>query len=334
MTPSAHDPLDRRATLHRMHVALGALDVPAADAERVLAMAARTPDALAWREFLATMLLVLGAGMALSGIVTFFAFNWAALGRLPKMGVIATAMSICALVALRQPTHLVSRVLLFAASVLLGALLAVFGQSYQTGADPWGLFAVWALLILPWAIAATFTPLWLLVIALIDVGYGLYVGQVLELSHWDVTLMLGVVAVHVLAVMAFEAQQLRRQPWLTDTWAPRILVAATFLMLLGPSLTMAAWPGSGNRLSAVSLGTLTFMVVLVGAFYRLVRPDAFMLTAVAGSVMAVVTTAIGRVVMVTLDLGVFGLMVMTGVLVLEVTLVVTVLRKLAQEEAA
>jgi uncharacterized membrane protein len=317
-----------------MHIALGALDVPAADAERVLAASSRTPDALEWRQFLATLLLVLGAGLALSGIVSFFAFNWAALGRLSKMGLIAAAMSACAVVALRQPTHLVSRVLLFAASVLLGALLAVFGQSYQTGADPWALFAVWALLILPWALAATFTPLWLLVIALIDVGYGLYVGQVLELSHWDVTLMLGVVAVHVLAVMAFEAQHLRQRPWLTDTWAPRSLIAATFLLLLGPSLMMAAYPESGNRLGAASLGTLTFLIVLVGAFYRLVRPDAFMLTAVAGSVMAVVTTAIGRVVMVTLDLGVLGFMVMTGLLVLEVTLVVSWLRKQALEEAA
>jgi hypothetical protein len=216
-------------------------------------------------------------------------------------------MTVCALAALYRPGLLVSRVLLSAASVLLGALLAVFGQSYQTGADPWGLFGVWALLILPWTLAAAFTPLWLLFILLIDVAYGLYVGQVLELPHWDVAVALGVAGVHVVAVMAFEAQRFRARPWIADTWAPRILVAATLM---------------------------TFLIVLVGLYYRLVRSDTFMLTAAAGCVMAVITTIVGRLVMVTLHLGVLGFMVMTGLMVLEVTLVVSWLRKQAQEDAA
>ena len=96
--------------------------------------------------------------------------------------------------------------LLSAAAVLLGALLAVYGQTYQTGADPWGLFATWALLILPWAVAACFTPLWLLVIGLIDTAHVLYLAQVRQGDHWELTLVLGLVAVHVLGVMAWEAQ--------------------------------------------------------------------------------------------------------------------------------
>jgi uncharacterized membrane protein len=317
-----------------MDVVLATLGVPPDAAARVLAAATRTPGAHEWRVFLASTLLVLGAGLALSGVVSFFAFNWAAIGRLAKMGVIAGGMTVCALAALYRPGLLVSRVLLSAASVLLGALLAVFGQSYQTGADPWGLFGVWALLILPWTLAAAFTPLWLLFILLIDVAYGLYVGQVLELPHWDVAVALGVAGVHVVAVMAFEAQRFRARPWIADTWAPRILVAATLMMFVGPSVTLLAYPQWGNRLGSVSIVAMTFLIVLVGLYYRLVRSDTFMLTAAAGCVMAVITTIVGRLVMVTLHLGVLGFMVMTGLMVLEVTLVVSWLRKQAQEDAA
>ena len=48
------------------------------------------------------------------------------------------------------------------AAVAVGALLAVFGQTYQTGADPFELFLTWALLIVPWTLAARFEPLYLL----------------------------------------------------------------------------------------------------------------------------------------------------------------------------
>ena len=50
--------------------------------------------------------------------------------------------------------------------------------------------------------------------------------------------------------------------------------------------------------------------------------------------MAVITTVAGRLVLVTLDLGVLGFMLMTGVMVLEVTLAVSWLRKQAQGDAA
>ncbi len=308
--------------------------LPADTTARVLALTARTPSRGEWQRFLGAALLLLGAGLVLSGIVSFFAFNWAALGRFTKMGIVASAIAACALGALPRPGTLVARVLLFAASVLVGALLVVYGQTYQTGADPWGLFGVWALLILPWAVAACFTPLWLLVVALLDVAFGLYVAQVLASPGWDVTLVLGIVAMHVLVVMAWELQHMRRPPWLTDTWAPRAVIAATLFPLVVPSLMVVLYPAWAGRLGAVSLGILTFLVVLVGSFHTLVRRDTFMLTAAAGSMMAVFTAAIARLLTVTLGLGILGLMLTTGVIVLEVTLVVSWLRRRAQEDLA
>jgi hypothetical protein len=77
---------------------------------------------------------------------------------------------------------------------------------------------------------------------------------------------------------------------------------------------------------------LTFLVVATGLFYRLVRPDTFMLTAAAGCVMTVVTTAIGRVLMVTLDLGILGMLMMTGLIILEATVVASWLRQRTRED--
>lgn len=326
--PSA-DLLDRSATTTRVSAVLDALALPPDARARVLATAARTPDALAWRHFMASALLLLGAGLLLSGIVSFFAFNWAALGKFGKLALVAAGVSACALGALRAPDSLVSRVLLFAASVLVGALLAVYGQSYQTGADPWGLFGVWALLILPWTVAAAFTPLWLLWIALVDVAFGLYVAQVLVPSRWDVVTLVGIVGVHVLAVMAWEAQRLRAAPWIADAWGPRILVAVTLVPLMSASVVAVGVHELRSDVTGVSLGLLTFLAVLFGLYYQFVRRDTFMLTAVAGSVMAVATTAMARPL---LEAGLLGLLTITGLIVGEMVLVVTWLRRQAQED--
>jgi uncharacterized membrane protein len=331
---SAPDPIDRAATLGQVDLVLDAIGVPDTSRARVQVIATRTPTAIEWQRFLASALLLLGAGLVLSGVISFFAFNWAALGRFAKMGLIAAGMTCCAVVALQRPNTLLSRVLLSAASVLLGALLAVFGQTYQTGADPWGLFATWAVLILPWAVAACFTPLWLLFVALVDTAHVLYLAQVRQGDHSELTLVLGLVAVHVLGVMAWEAQSLRREPWLRDQWGPRALLSTALALLLVPSLAIVISPDWNSPLGPVSVVSLTFLVVTTGLFYRLVRPDTFMLTAAAGTVMTLLTTAMGRLLIVRLNLGILGMFMMAGVVLLEVTLVVSWLRQRAREETA
>ncbi|BCS31060.1 hypothetical protein TBR22_A02600 [Luteitalea sp. TBR-22] len=334
MTSSVPDPLGRAATVARLERVIDAIPVPDPHRGPLIALATRTPDLDEWRRFLASALLLLGAGLALSGVVSFFAFNWAALGRFAKMGLIAAATTAAAGGALRRPETLLSRVLLLAASVLTGALLAVYGQTYQTGADPWGLFGVWALLILPWTVAAAFTPLWLLWLALVDLAYALYVSQVLASPTWALSLLLGLLAMHVLALMAWELQHLQARPWLTDTWAPRMVAAATVLPLLVPAFVRVLHPGDADTLGAAALGAVSFLVVAFGVYHTAIRRDTFMLTLAAGAVMTIVTTAVSRLLMETLDLGLLGLMLITAFIVGEVTLVVSWLRRQSRGEAA
>ena len=172
------DLLDLPATPGRMRVAAEAAGAPPDAVRQALTLAAASPSSRDWLQFLTSALLLLGAGLLLSGIVCFFAFNWADLGRFAKFGVLQAAVAICAGLGWWKLPNLSGRVALFAAAVLVGPLLGVYGQTYQTGADPWGLFWFWALLILPWVVVAHFTALWILTIALFDTALVLYLSLI------------------------------------------------------------------------------------------------------------------------------------------------------------
>jgi uncharacterized membrane protein len=230
------DPLDQAATPVRMRAAAEAAGASPADVRRALAMAAASPAANAWMRFLALALLLLGAGLLLAGIISFFAFNWATLGRFAKFALLEAGVAACALLGWWRLRDVTGRVAISSAAVLIGPLLGVFGQTYQTGADPWGLFAVWALLIAPWVIVAGFTPLWMLEIALCDAALVLFWVQVPELgsSTWLYLFPL-LAGIHAIAVAAWEWQWRRPSPWLDARWAPRLLVATAFGLLLVPA---------------------------------------------------------------------------------------------------
>ena len=65
------------------------------------------------------------------------------------------------LTLLRGPDSSPGGLGLLACGLLAGPLLAVFGQTYQTGANASELFLAWAIVILPLALAGKRTALWL-----------------------------------------------------------------------------------------------------------------------------------------------------------------------------
>ncbi|MCS6261207.1 DUF2157 domain-containing protein [Shewanella baltica] len=159
------------------------------------------PDASSWRGLIANLLLWFGALSFASGVIFFFAYNWQSLGRFAKFGLIEVAivLAIGAFAWLYYRANSLSAAshshshsnqsndsrfgattangVLLAASVLVGGLLALVGQTYQTGADPWQLFAMWALVILPFAWVAGFDGLWLLLVGLINLSIGIFLDS-------------------------------------------------------------------------------------------------------------------------------------------------------------
>lgn len=92
------------------------------------------------------------------GLVFLVAANLDALSRLQKfvlLQVLTAAVCLGAAFLPRMRTPLALLGLL-----AIGGLFAYFGQTYQTGADPWQLFALWAVLALPLALGARSDTVW------------------------------------------------------------------------------------------------------------------------------------------------------------------------------
>jgi uncharacterized membrane protein len=101
---------------------------------------------------------ILGAALAGFGVILWLAANWAEFGRMGRFALLEAGFLAAAVAAASRPAWRSPLALL--ALLLVGGLFAYFGQTYQTGADAWQLFAVWALLSLPLCLAARSDVLW------------------------------------------------------------------------------------------------------------------------------------------------------------------------------
>ncbi|MEQ8815469.1 MAG: DUF2157 domain-containing protein [Thalassobaculum sp.] len=179
-----------------------------------------------WRRWGRTALLVLAVGQILAGIVFFFAFNWADLPPLAKLGLIQGGIVLCAAGAwFGRASRLAWEALLTAAAVLVGVLLAVFGQIYQTGADAYSLFVGWGVLILPWvALSRGLAPL-VLWLAVAGTGGATYAAQIAIPMDWiGPEAVAALLALFYTAALALtELAAWRGIGWLRALWLRRLL---------------------------------------------------------------------------------------------------------------
>lgn len=130
------------------------------------------PSRRTWLTFFDKALLIIGAIALVLSLVFFVAYNWQNLSKMGKFALVegTLVVTIACYVGLcfKRRFQLVRQLLLLIASIITGSLLALFGQVYQTGADTWQLFFMWALLITPWVVIARFPALWLLWLGLIN----------------------------------------------------------------------------------------------------------------------------------------------------------------------
>lgn len=288
----SHDLLDLAATPERLRTLAEAGVLTPHSLAHALRLAVATPRRADWRRFLSTVLLGFGSLLVLSGVIYFFAYNWAALHRFGKMGLLLAAILGACIAAWRLGETVAGQFALLFAAVLVGPLLAVYGQAYQTGADPYELFLGWSLLILPWVVLARFAPLWLLLLVLVNTGLSLFWTQVADGEGTTLALVLALV--NGAAWVAHEALAARGVSWLTGRWMPRVLAMMTMAPLLGLGELQVAVPREGDIASI--LGLVLLGVVMVGAyvFHRQVRSELFLLTLDAVSAMTLLTTLVGR----------------------------------------
>lgn len=269
-----------RENIHRLARG-GILNVEAL--ERALKITGDLPDRKRWGEFLETVLLILGAGALVSGIFFFFAFNWAGMHRFVKFGLLDAAILIVVAVAFWQGLERLSgKIALGAAGLLVGGLLAVYGQVYQTGADSYQLFLYWALIIAGWVWISKFTPMWVGWILLINISLVTFWQQLV--GDIDNRLYLLMFVLNGSAVAIWELGREYGIDWLKSVWPPRVLFIPAFTSLLVPAMILIFSSSVGfavDLLSFVLFGLFIALSALVLYAYSQRRIDLFMLTVCA-----------------------------------------------------
>jgi uncharacterized membrane protein len=124
----------------------------------------------------------LGAVAALllgAGLIFWVAANWQDQTRQFKFYLIQAVLLASVVGALAWPRG--RNALLLLATMALGGLLAFIGQTYQTGADTWQLFAAWGALALLWVVVARSDALWAVWVLIVGMGIALWSGD--QLLH-------------------------------------------------------------------------------------------------------------------------------------------------------
>ncbi len=288
-----HNLLEQIATPGRLRALAkgGHLDAKALEAG--LKMVGAVPDGKAWERFLGYALLLLGAAFTLSGAFFFFAYNWADMHRFVKFGLIEAAIFLAAGLAFYKGLdNLSGKIALAAAAILVGALLAVYGQTYQTGADSYQLFLAWAVLIAGWVVISRYAPLWFVLLALLNVSVVLYWDQMM--GHWSEAALYEILfLLDAGALLTWEYARGLGGRWLKNRWIPRMLALAAFIALVVPMLALIFSFGYQSDEFLVFAPVLYIGFGLFTLyFYSQKTRDLFILTICALSVIVVFTSIV------------------------------------------
>jgi uncharacterized membrane protein len=164
----------KRADLDRLakHYSLDAK----ASAELLDLAGARPSRTDSWT-FLARCFRYAGVLSLGASVVFFVAANWSRIAVFGRFGLLeALLIALVAIALYKPPPRFLGRAAALLAFITTGALLALFGQTYQTGADMYELFLSWALLGLPFAVAAQWGMASAACVLVLDLALALYCG--------------------------------------------------------------------------------------------------------------------------------------------------------------
>ncbi|CAB3665475.1 GDYXXLXY domain-containing protein [Achromobacter pestifer] len=291
----------------------------------------------AWRQFLARSTLWLGVLLLGSAAICWVAANWQDMTKVQRFAGTQGLLAISALAAAWAGLRLrgtpgvrrsIPGALLALAGILLGALLALLGQTYQTGADTWELFAWWALLLLPWALAAGSQVVWLLWVLVLNVAAALWLGErmftwLLVIGGSDAFSLL-MAGLNLLLLLGWE---LAARRWRASTvFGPRIL-AALVISALVMALMLSSFLGNVATFNGIAWIAVTLGL---GFYYHRGRRDLIILAMLAAGVICVSLRFVGEWLL-RLEPGVWAALPLAALLMAEAVLAARWLRQLAAE---
>ena len=315
---AAEHRLDSRATL-RLERLAGLHDEPAT-----------------LRRWLPRGVAVLAAALGGLGIIFWIAANWETLGRFGRFALLQGVVLVMCAGALWRPAARAPLGLL--ALLAIGGLFAFFGQTYQTGADPWQLFALWAVLALPLCLALRSDVLWapwaLVAITAIALWVHAHIGHRWSFEPADLR-------VHLLGWGAAFALVTALSPLLGRSVGAGVWAFRTALTLAVTMVTLSAL--GGLFASLVAAHYILGLVVLAAATLALALPRSFEVFGLSAVVLGLDTLLVAGLARALFDkhrggepiveLLVLGL-VAAGLLAVSVTGVLRLARRYAAEGEA
>lgn len=260
--------------------------------QRALFVAGVFPSGAGWRRFLDQLLLWLGALMLAAGVIFFFAYNWNDLGRLARIGLVEGLIVAALIVIWRLGLQgIAGKVTLLAVSLFVGALLALIGQTYQTGADTFELFAAWAVLILPWAVVGRFAALWIVWFALLNIAIIFYYSTIGGLFGWVFAPDLMLWVLFVLNTIALAVWELFALARAQERWAIRLVATASGGLITTLAIFGVLGLHGNNGLGLAAWGVYYLAVYML---YRHIVLDVYVLAGGVLSVIIVATTFLGE----------------------------------------
>ena len=192
---------------------------------------------LSWQRYLNLLFLLLTVGFLTSGVVMLIAANLDYFSDLAKIYGLQTLLVVTVILGIycfiresrrqaKEKLKWKTYSLFFVVSVLIGGLFALVGQTYQTGADVWQLFAVWTLCQLPFLLLFPNVASALLFAATANVAFYLFNEQNSHNSMcYAVLINAGLLVISELFSKAFHDQHWRI--------LPKVFLVLTFASLFG-----------------------------------------------------------------------------------------------------
>jgi uncharacterized membrane protein len=262
--------------------------------ETLLELADARPSRAEGLRFLGACLRIAGLLSLAAGLVFFVAANWSRIAVFGRFALIELVLVACAVIAfVKPPSHFAGRGAIFLAFIAAGTLLALFGQTYQTGADVYELFLTWALLGLPLVVAAQWSvasAAWVLVLnvaLLLFCGWhpaGGMLWVLLGSTHFQPAhLIMGAAWLNLALYFAFEYWHVDAVP----DWVRRLLLSCAFAFGTWAGLLAVfdddyhyGQPREGDPLTLLALAA-AMLAVIVHAMRR--RTDVYPLAVVMGT---------------------------------------------------
>jgi uncharacterized membrane protein len=268
--------------------------------DKLVTSANASPSSDQWLLFAKQALLWLAVICLGAGVIFFFAYNWHALTRMHRFALVEVAALIASIAFLRFSTNEHARKALLMGLVLLtGSLLALVGQTYQTGADPWQLFAVWALFITPWALCVNSSVIWIFWATIVNTTLLLYIDLTHEFlgfyMHSTDTSLLLLCAINSILLVAFEIHAryfvADNSKAFTNRYIQQALIAAACLFI-----TVWAVVSTNDKHVFQTLSIYLCWLMLISLIYRFLIKDLFCIALCSLSFLVISTYQLARLI--------------------------------------